>query len=435
MAIKISNTTVINDSRALENITNLKTVGGQSILGSGDIATGGGVPVGGIIRASSEISAATLGSDWLEANGSVYSQAAYPALYTKVGLLDKDVFNINTGLAALTTSYMYDIAYSGSKYVLASTNGTMYVSTNLSTWSVSSGVSGVRTLAYASGSGKFIGINSSNYAVSSASGDSGTWVQSSNALTSTAYSSTYNSSSNRYFTTYLESSGYPSYTNVPKVAYTDGTSWTITDAPSSPGANNSAVVANNNTVVYYASNYGNNMVLYSSTDGGNNWTARTAPFISMNNIKILVANNRFFATSNGNSAYTSTDLTTWSAFSLPTTTEISSVAYGNGRYGFAGSGGSGVLATSTDLSTFSMSTPGGTLTSMSVVRFVGSVFAVGKPGAGALLTSTDLTTVKSAAGYNYLTEFKLPNANIVSNSYSSPAPLVGMNVKSYIKAF
>jgi len=37
MAIKISNTTVINDSRGLENITNLKTVGGQTILGSGNV--------------------------------------------------------------------------------------------------------------------------------------------------------------------------------------------------------------------------------------------------------------------------------------------------------------------------------------------------------------------------------------------------------------
>lgn len=38
MAIKIQNTTVINDSRGLENITNLKTVGGQNILGTGNIS-------------------------------------------------------------------------------------------------------------------------------------------------------------------------------------------------------------------------------------------------------------------------------------------------------------------------------------------------------------------------------------------------------------
>jgi hypothetical protein len=38
MAIKVNNTTVINDSRGLENITNLKTVNSNSILGTGDIS-------------------------------------------------------------------------------------------------------------------------------------------------------------------------------------------------------------------------------------------------------------------------------------------------------------------------------------------------------------------------------------------------------------
>jgi hypothetical protein len=37
MAIKISNTTVIDDSRQLQNISNLKTINGESILGTGNI--------------------------------------------------------------------------------------------------------------------------------------------------------------------------------------------------------------------------------------------------------------------------------------------------------------------------------------------------------------------------------------------------------------
>ena len=37
MALKIGGTTVVNDSRGLENISNLKTVGGTTILGTGDI--------------------------------------------------------------------------------------------------------------------------------------------------------------------------------------------------------------------------------------------------------------------------------------------------------------------------------------------------------------------------------------------------------------
>ena len=38
MAIKVGGTSVISDSRVLENVTGLKTVDGQSLLGSGDIS-------------------------------------------------------------------------------------------------------------------------------------------------------------------------------------------------------------------------------------------------------------------------------------------------------------------------------------------------------------------------------------------------------------
>lgn len=42
MAIKVSGTTVIDDSRNVVNVGGFKTVGGESILGTGDIPTGGG---------------------------------------------------------------------------------------------------------------------------------------------------------------------------------------------------------------------------------------------------------------------------------------------------------------------------------------------------------------------------------------------------------
>ena len=41
MAIQVSGTEVISNSRVLSNVTGLKTVGGTAILGSGDIAVGG----------------------------------------------------------------------------------------------------------------------------------------------------------------------------------------------------------------------------------------------------------------------------------------------------------------------------------------------------------------------------------------------------------
>ena len=41
MSLKVNGTTVINDSRELENIANLKTINGQSILGTGDMTLAG----------------------------------------------------------------------------------------------------------------------------------------------------------------------------------------------------------------------------------------------------------------------------------------------------------------------------------------------------------------------------------------------------------
>ena len=41
MAIQVGGTTVINNSRVLQNVSGLKTIGGTSILGSGDIDVGG----------------------------------------------------------------------------------------------------------------------------------------------------------------------------------------------------------------------------------------------------------------------------------------------------------------------------------------------------------------------------------------------------------
>lgn len=44
MAIKVSGTTVISNNREVSSVNGFKTVGGESILGSGDIATGGAAP-------------------------------------------------------------------------------------------------------------------------------------------------------------------------------------------------------------------------------------------------------------------------------------------------------------------------------------------------------------------------------------------------------
>jgi len=42
MAIQVNGTSVITDSKVLQNVTGLKTINGTSVLGSGDIVTSGG---------------------------------------------------------------------------------------------------------------------------------------------------------------------------------------------------------------------------------------------------------------------------------------------------------------------------------------------------------------------------------------------------------
>jgi hypothetical protein len=48
MAIQVSGTTVIDDSRNLVSVIGLKTVGGTAILGSGDIAVGASTTFGAV---------------------------------------------------------------------------------------------------------------------------------------------------------------------------------------------------------------------------------------------------------------------------------------------------------------------------------------------------------------------------------------------------
>jgi len=48
MAIKVGGTSVINDSRVLENVTGLKTINSTSILGSGNISAGASTTAGAV---------------------------------------------------------------------------------------------------------------------------------------------------------------------------------------------------------------------------------------------------------------------------------------------------------------------------------------------------------------------------------------------------
>lgn len=63
--------------------TNIKTFGGQSLLGSGDIVPPESWQVGDVIQTARTLSA----PDWLPCDGSVYLQSSYAGLYAELGML------------------------------------------------------------------------------------------------------------------------------------------------------------------------------------------------------------------------------------------------------------------------------------------------------------------------------------------------------------
>lgn len=167
MAIKVSNTTVINDSRGLENITNLKTVGGESILGTGDISvvsatnlktingssllgsgdltiSGGDpdlLPIGTLVdfprpRGESAFNYLSSNDKWLPCNNAIVSQAAYPGLIDAVGYV-----GANRTVTVRTLS--------GTVRGISYTNGMLLATTNFNVDYSTDGVSWSRSGTYA----------------------------------------------------------------------------------------------------------------------------------------------------------------------------------------------------------------------------------------------------------------------------------------------
>jgi trimeric autotransporter adhesin len=139
MALKVGGTVVINDSRGLENITNLKTINGQSIVGAGNLAISGsssfatditanGMTVG--IGGSSVINNSAVGRSALASN----SIGSYNAAF---------------GLDALTknTNGSYNIALGPGAL---SNNTTGERNTASGAWALTSNTTGALNAAYGS---------------------------------------------------------------------------------------------------------------------------------------------------------------------------------------------------------------------------------------------------------------------------------------------
>ncbi len=99
---------------------NIKTLGGQSLLGSGNIAPPGSWQVGDVIQTARTLSA----PDWLPCDGSVYLQTSYTDLYAELGLIPDMVPGDKlAGPASLPTSFAYGCSWDSSGTYLAVAHG------------------------------------------------------------------------------------------------------------------------------------------------------------------------------------------------------------------------------------------------------------------------------------------------------------------------
>lgn len=452
MAIKVSNTTVISDSRELENITNLKTIGGQSILGSGNVSVG--VPTGTLV---SVYGSALTGTEYLLANGSVYLQSQYPQLFTQLGYLDA---YYTTSQTSGTTNSIICVRYlNNTQFVAVGSGGTILTSTDATTWTA-------RTSGSSATLG-FVDYLGGQYIVA---GEQGTILTSSDAVTWTTrlsagagitvskivytgtkyvaaagsriFTSTDGATWNSYLCTSVlpPASGSASQNQiaydvlyVSPVVYIVGkygsvipyasvwtadnpdSTWTIRTGGSFTGAATKIVYGNGIFVAALAGTTGSAPISIYSTNG-TSWSSSSLSIagLSSESSKIKFADNKFVIMHPGRTTvYYSTDGSSWSTSSF-TTRSIDTASspqpldleyYNNMFIATLSKEGVVVSADAVTWQQVGISNPTPLVYSVAYANskyvFVGS--------SGLIETSTSFSTPTGAYSYNIATEFKLPN--------------------------
>ena len=240
-------------------------------------------------------------SGYLACDGSVVSQASYPALFAKVGLI-KDNINWITRTSG-TTSVINGLAYGGGVFVRVGNIGTLGTSTDGITWTARTSGTGSTLSAVIYGDGLFVYGGVGGVLATSTNGI--TWTARTSGTTSQILCLAYGEG---YFDPLLPT------TLIKRYVYA-----------------------------------GAGGVLRTSTDAIT-WTAQTSGTTTVINA-LLYAEGLFVYAGNGGVLATSTDAITWAVQASQTTSAILSLAYGAGKYVYVGayaSVGPPAYATSTD---------------------------------------------------------------------------------------
>ncbi len=254
---------------ALVSGTSIKTLNGTPLLGSGDIVVVTESPspyeVGDLLLTNRTLTAPA----WLPADGAIYSQSSYAALYAEVGLRPSVSTNTSALVTVSATGSWTASAAQGTKAVLVSdgpSTAASYSTDSGATWTASTLPTANNWTAVSFGATGHVMATAADSTVASYSTDSGaTWAQRTTPVgfkfiiyVGGLWIGIPATSTTRYYTS-------PSG---------DNGSWTTRTLPAAPTHFFYGAVAQNGTAVLCPGNY-NNWVLTSTN--GTTWTQRTTP--------------------------------------------------------------------------------------------------------------------------------------------------------------
>lgn len=352
--------------------------------GSGQLAfaTVASTPVGGIQYFAPSY---TPGAAWLPCDGSVLTQASYPALYATIGLLSNGG-TVWTTVNSGSTTALWDIAYGISTYVIVGASGVIRTTTSptLASGTFSTPASGTTNLlrSVAFGNGTFVAV-----------GDSGSITRSTDAV-----NWTHQTVGTATFTEVIYANGlFVTGDNAaPNVIYTspDGVTWT----PRASGISTSGGVffAYSGSTFVGVSGAG----AITTSSNGTTWSGTSTTALGIQNFSAITYNNGYFVagTSGGSVGY-STDGINWYPAINPMSAGPSGVASAGGKFIFVAQATSANSAISNGPSAFALQNI--STGNFNRIRVVNNLFiAVGQLSVG--MRAPVYT-------YNTATQFVLPS--------------------------
>jgi hypothetical protein len=329
-------------------------------------------------------------------DNAAYSQATYPDLYNRLGLIGAGV---TTPITSGTAATIQKIVYGNGIYLYGASDGTVGTSTDGVTWTTRSvtTVTAIVDLDYGNGIFAFAANPQSvRYGTST---DGVTWTtqtSDSNPVVALTYG-------NGIF---IVSKSLGGGTGASLQKSTDGLNYSTTGiaTPSSSSPINSLFYASSG--LWLCCNQDATQYVKSSTDNGASWSSSGTLGFGASTAKTFgYGNGLYVLVSTNATLYTSTNGTTWTSRTSGTASAINTVTYGNGLYVYGAA--SGTYVTSTDAITWNQALSVVGSITFSCSSYMNSKYYFGG-GSGSITTSTTMTNVEYSPYYTAASQFYIP---------------------------